>query len=200
MSFSIRYTKALDGPWLIDPNHWSHQMPGGILGEALPHPLYLAVFAAGALDLQGVNIRKRGDQPWVHCDELRVVFANGEIVMSANSPRESGLVDLYCTRQNISLDLWSLSLVKKGPRKLTPTAFAWDNISTAGSLIKGTGIAAASAAFGRIRRGSESAIRTWIGCLIDDTQYIETVENMREVTRLFEEVCASIESRSDISS
>lgn len=197
VSFSVRYTKALDGPWLLDPNHWSHLMPGGILGEALAHPLYLAVFAAGALDLQGVFARKVGDKPWVQFDELRLVFANGEIVMSANSARETGLIHLYCTKQDLLLDLWSLSLVRKAMRKLTPVGFAFDNFSVAAALVKETGIAATKTVFGRMPRGSVSAIRAWIESLLNDSQYIVTVEQIREVTRLFEEVCVGIEKQAD---
>ena len=50
------------------------QVPGGMFGEMLPHPLYLATAFLGKVEPISVYTRKLSEYDWVAADELRVTL------------------------------------------------------------------------------------------------------------------------------
>ncbi|MFX0212391.1 MAG: Gfo/Idh/MocA family protein, partial [Candidatus Hodarchaeota archaeon] len=69
----IKYFKRRDDDWVLNKNHWSHKLPGGMFGEILAHPIYLARAFLGDLNVVAVHIRKFGGCQWIKADELRVM-------------------------------------------------------------------------------------------------------------------------------
>lgn len=74
---------------MMEPEHWSHQIPGGRLFEANPHNLYLLFGLLGEMELVDISSRKSSSR-WPHAkiDEFTAVLksrtANAAIHMSLN--------------------------------------------------------------------------------------------------------------------
>ena len=74
---------------MMEPEHWSHQLPGGRLFEANPHNLYLLYGLLGEMDLIDISARKTSSR-WPHAkiDEFTATLksrtANATIHMSLN--------------------------------------------------------------------------------------------------------------------
>jgi predicted dehydrogenase len=68
---------------------WVKNLPGGVFGEVLPHPIYLLQSLIGRLDLISVSSSKISRSTWQRWDELHVLLRGerglGRIVISSNA-------------------------------------------------------------------------------------------------------------------
>jgi predicted dehydrogenase len=68
---------------------WLNNLPGGVFGEVLPHPIYLLQSLIGRLDLISVSFAKISRSNWQKYDELHVLLKGekslGRIVISYNA-------------------------------------------------------------------------------------------------------------------
>jgi predicted dehydrogenase len=68
---------------------WVKNLPGGVFGEVLPHPIYLLQSLIGRLDLISVSSSKISRSSWQRWDELHVLLRGerglGRIVISYNA-------------------------------------------------------------------------------------------------------------------
>lgn len=121
VGMDVSYFKRRDDSWVVNENHWSHRLPGGIFGEVLAHPIYLELAILGRLKLLSVHMRKFLHLKWIKADELRVML-NGEkglgrILLSLNSPREVALAKIYGDGGILELGLWDMTMVKHKPSR-----------------------------------------------------------------------------------
>lgn len=63
-----------DTELMRDRSHWCHRMQGGIFGELLPHPLYLAEAFINDLRVVKVSSLKVGTYEWLPVDEVRIML------------------------------------------------------------------------------------------------------------------------------
>jgi predicted dehydrogenase len=113
-------------------SHWSHKLPGGRLGEMLPHPVYmLQSFVGNQMTVDSVVAEKRGEHSWMPYDELKVFLRGqnkiwGEIYVSFNAPRNVITADVYGTQRILTVDMINQSLIQLGERSLSKTDSARD--------------------------------------------------------------------------
>lgn len=92
LSVDIRMLHTVEAV-IPDRNHWVHNLPGGMFGECLIHPIYMLRNIVGKLNVRDVYATKRGPYDWVKYDELHVTLdSNGKfctVHISFNSPRWS---------------------------------------------------------------------------------------------------------------
>jgi predicted dehydrogenase len=132
-----------DDPMTSTENHWCHKLPGGRLGEALPHPIYVAQSVVGELEVDRVLAAKRGRYPWMRFDELNVLLhgRNGkwaDIYLSFNAPRNVIAVEVYGTRKILRMDLVNEVLIELGNRSIGKIASGKDILVQSNNLLLST--------------------------------------------------------------
>ena len=105
-----------------DQNHWCHKIPGGRIGEMLPHAVYaLQSILGDNLQVREIFASKQGGYPWLSHDELQVTLKNGKslgsVYVSFNSSRDANLIDVYGTKKILKIDLMSQNVIGLGYRK-----------------------------------------------------------------------------------
>ncbi len=187
-----------DDPMASDKDHWCHKIPGGRFGEMLPHPVYLLqAFIGSDLHIESVLVDKRGCRAWLPADELHV-FARGKngigrIYVSFNASRPSELVDIYCTKRILRIDLTSQTIVALGSRETGKLGSARNNLQVAGQLALAT---AKNAIRFRGSKIGEYAIQKIYASILDsidgDVEPLVTPLMAYQTVQLTEEICAWI--------
>lgn len=185
--------------WVMDKNHWAHRLPGGIFGEMLPHPLYLAVAFLGHLEPMAVNSRKLGSYDWISVDELRITLEgkNGiaTIASSINTLKDNVLIDILGTKMGLHVSIWSSVLFTFGTAgggRFGPVSRGLENLRQGFSILVNTAIAASNEILGRQVRGHYTLIQGFIKSLQSGSEPPVTVEEAREVVRLYEAITDQI--------
>ncbi|MCW3133028.1 MAG: Gfo/Idh/MocA family oxidoreductase [Methanophagales archaeon] len=204
IGMDVKYLKRRDDSWVTNKNHWSHKLPGGIFGEILAHPIYLERAFLGNLDPIFVYTRKFSDFDWIKSDELRVILAGekgiGTIALSLNAPRNEALIDIYGTKMNLHLELWTAIMIKYKPTSVAsfPTkrdsfSLGTDSLNRGFQEISGTFSNASKLIFGKIHSGHHSIIRTFVEYIQNNKKPLVTAEDGREVVRVIEKICNEIQ-------
>jgi len=182
--------------WIMDKEHWSHRLPGGIFGEMLPHPLYLAGAFFGPLEPVEVYTRKLGSCDWIAADELRIILEgkNGvaTIASSINTLEDNVLLDILGTKMSLHVSLWNSVLIKFGTGGSRLVSRGLENLSQSSSILVNTAFTALNMTLGRQHRGHYTLIQRFIKSLQNGTKPPVTMEEAREVARLYQLVAAQI--------
>ena len=135
------------------PAHWSTRLPGGVLNNLAPHPLYLMRRFAGRVhDLRVVARRADG----ARLEEVRLV-AEGEhalasITLSLRTQPFMTRLTLLGSDASLDVNLNNMSLIERRPRQLPKlVGKVWPNLSEAGQLVASTMSNAIAFAAGRQR-------------------------------------------------
>jgi len=194
---SITDAMPQDADLILNNEHWCHKLRGGIFGEMLAHPLYLAQAFLGELEPVAVHGRKLGSHDWMVYDELRVILEgkNGlaTITESVNWADDFMVLDIFGTRMSLHVDIWGAVMtgyaVAGGGGRFSRGR---QNLGLGFQRLGGTAAAAFNVLSGRFRDGHRvligqffESVRTGIGMPV-------TVEEAREAVRLYQAVVAQI--------
>jgi predicted dehydrogenase len=196
VGISITDSMPRDSDIIWNKEHWCHRLPGGIFGEMLPHPLYLAQAFLGELEPAAVYSRRLSNRDWLLADELRVVLEGksslATITESVNWPDDFMLLDIFGTKMSLRVDLWGLALtsyaVAGGGGRF---ARGRQNLELGFQRLAGTA-AVMNAASGRGQGGHLSLIRRFLESVRSGIGIPVTVEQAREAVRLYQAVTARI--------
>jgi len=179
-----------DTELMLNRSHWCHRMQGGIFGELLPHPLYLAEAFIDDLRVVKVNSLKFGTYEWLEVDEVRIMLEGGNctasIVCSLNVP------DIYCvnfigtkgylhvpvSRGAITSHFPSDNLFIKG----------WGNVRTSCQWINATIGMAIMHMFNQSHDGHYYLIKEFVDAVRKGGEPPVSLESARNVTKLYQEV------------
>ncbi len=190
---------------MLDEHHWCHKLPGGIFGEMLPHPLYIAVGFLGGLELVAVHSRKLGKYEWVKADELRVILEgkNGlaMITESVNWPKDYMVLDVFGTKASIHVDIWGAVITSYGVGNRGFNQWyisekgdrGWQNVEMAFQRLVETTAATLGVVAGRYRSGHYTLIQRFIESIQNGTEMPVTAEEGREVVRLLQAITSQID-------
>jgi len=183
---------------LSQQNHWCHNLPGGMLGEYAPHPVYLASAFLGNIRSVQAVARKCSEFPWVKADELKVqVEAEnglGAFSISCNSARPSKTLDIFGTKRNVHLDYYPQTITHRRPRSVKVHDLILDRLD----LVLPVLTAAASGAVSQLQGwkrsmiGHRVIIQKFVESLRDNLDPPVTGEDGRETIRILEEIWKQI--------
>jgi predicted dehydrogenase len=197
MGISITDAMPRDGDLIWNKEHWCHKLPGGIFGEMLPHPLYLAQAFLGQLRPAAVYSRRLSNRDWLLADELRVVLEGRDslvtITASVNWPDDLMLLDIFGTKMSLHVDLWGLALtryaVAGGGGRF---ARGRQNLELGFQRLAGTAGNTARVISGRFHGGHFTLIRRFLESVRSGIGIPVTVEEAREAVRLYQAVTARV--------
>jgi len=196
---NIKDSWPKDGYGIADKDHWYHKLPGGVFGEMLPHPIYIAQAFLGNLETVSVYSRKFSNYDWVVADELRVILQGerglGTITESCNWARDTMMLDIFGTRMNLHIDLWGSTIITYALGGYGRFSRGMENLSQGVRQLTGTVSTALKVILGRLGSGHYNLIQRFIESIQNDTESPVTAEEAREVVRVFEEITGQIGSK-----
>ena len=186
-------------PMSSDPNHWSHKLFGGRLGEMLPHPVYVLQSILGdRLNTTKVFVSKRGNIPWMPFDELHAILENekglGSLYVSLNAPRNMYTCDVFGTRKILQIDITRQMVLQQGPMGVSNFSIAKDCLSDARSLSLLTTKNALQYSFHKHGAYGVSHVYTmFIDSIRNNNEPLVTPEMAYNTVKIVEEICTAIE-------
>jgi predicted dehydrogenase len=194
---SITDSMARDADLVLDREHWCHKLPGGIFGEMLPHPIYLAQAFLAGLEPVAVHSQKLGSYDWLAADELRVILEGEKglatITESVNWPDDFMVLDIFGTEMSLHVDIWGAvmtgyGVAGGGGRFLRGR----QNLSVGFQRLGDTAATTFSVLSGRFRDGHRSVIEKFLESVRSGIGTPVTVEEAREAVRLYQAITAQI--------
>jgi predicted dehydrogenase len=188
----LNTSHTMDG-WLLKKEHWVHSLPGGIITETLPHPIYLAQSLVGSLNVLAVAARKVCSLSWVLADDVRALLSSKEcqvmIHVSYNFPRSARAISVGGERAVVSVDLETGLAELLGSRSDRPLALGTDYLQRSAHMLKH----AARESLVRSPTGHYTLFANAVECLLHDAHPLVSLEAAREVVRLCEEIYSRYE-------
>ena len=181
---------------VLNREHWCHRLPGGIFGEMLPHPIYLATAFLGTLEPVVVHSQKLGRHDWMVADELRVILKgkNGlaTIAESVNWSKDIMLLDIFGTKASLHVDIWGAVMTGYGVAAKGRFSRGLENLTQGFQQLAGTTSTTLSVILGRYRSGHHTLIKRFIESIQNNTELPVTIDESREVVRLYEAITSQI--------
>jgi predicted dehydrogenase len=192
----VNYFGSSEEYFIVNPNHWSHKLPGGAFCESLPHPLYLLHSILPELEVQSVFAQKIGPLKHVKIDDLCVLLkgdgVSATLRMGWISPRNMGILRVYGTKAILDCDIHGLTVTKHGRALASPLTVGSDNIRSSFSLFKDT-IFGFFKWMGGWHGGYQAFIPKIVQNLAGNGSSPVSVEDGREVVRLIEGIYSRFE-------
>lgn len=188
-----------DFPIIADPAHWWHKLPGGVFGDALPHPIYLAREFLGELKPVAVYARKLGHLEHMRFDELRIILEGksgiATIISSCNSPSLM-MIDVFGTKMNLHGDLYSSAVTTYQARskmgKVSPASRVMANIIQSTQILRSTAATAVQVVLGK-RGGHRALITEFIKSIRSGQEPPVTAEDGLQTLKLLEKITSRMD-------
>ncbi len=186
---------------IMREDYWIHKLPGGVIGETGPHPVYKSIAFIGNIKGADVFATRRLEHPWAPFDEFRIDLEGEQgyssIVISYSSHRRASTLDLLGTDGALHLDLLGMLLVREGKnRKMSPVSLASAALGGAARTAGGVGGNTLNVI---TRRGEFFGHNKIIGAFVDSVitgrEPPITAEEGRETTRALEMVVARMKEK-----
>jgi predicted dehydrogenase len=186
---------------IMRENYWIHKLPGGVIGETGPHPVYKSIAFIGSVKAADIFASRRLEHPWAPFDEFRIDL-DGErgyssIVISYSSRRRASTIDILGTEGALHLDLLAMLLVHEGKNsQLSPASLAWSALGRAARMGGGVGGNALSVLTGRGEfYGHNTIIARFVESVLAGREPPITAAEGRETTRVLEMVVARLKEK-----
>ncbi len=183
-----------DYPPIADPNHWWHRLPGGVFGDTLPHPIYLARHFLGDIEPEAVYSRKLGNYEHLPIDEVQILLSGktgmSTILTSCNWP-SLWQIDIYGTKKCLHGDLnnsymYAYSCKTNNGRGIA-TSYIKENLSRSFQILNNSLDTGFKMLKGQ-HRGHFVQIGKFIESVQTNTKPPVAGEDDRDVTRLVEDI------------
>ncbi len=186
---------------IMREDYWIHKLPGGVIGETGPHPVYKSIAFIGNVRDADVFASRRLEHPWAPFDEFRIEMEGekgySSILISYSSNRRASTIDILGTEGALHLDLLSMQTIYQGKnRKMTPVSLAGNALGTACRMVGGVAGNAIRVLTGQgAFYGHNTIISGYVDSIINGTEPPITGEDGRETTRALEMVVKKLQDK-----
>lgn len=176
---------------IMRKDYWVHKLPGGVIGETGPHPIYLSL--AFLKNVRNVEVFTHNylEHEWAKYDEIRIELEadNGmsSIAVSYSGNRYAAEVEIFGSEGALYVDLQSMLCVKHGTKKtLNPLELVKTSLGTTWQIKSGLLMNGFKVATGQFRIGHETVIEQFVDSILNDTKPPVSGEEGRETVRVME--------------
>jgi len=122
-------------------DHWSHKLPGGVLGETGPHVVYLAKeFIGNIYDVDVFTKKHIPEYSWSNYEDFRIVLMGesgiGTVSLIYASNNWMGKLEIIGSRGTLSVDLQAQTVIKYERTKLKAMTVGLSLLSEVLQLLK----------------------------------------------------------------
>jgi predicted dehydrogenase len=178
-------------------DYWIHKLPGGVIGETGPHPMYISLAFLGSIDTVDVNAQSYLEHPWAKFDEFRIELAgkNGmsSIMVSYSGNRYAAEVQIFGAEGAIYVDLQSMLCIKYGKKEnlkiqnLVGATFSGAYQSVLGVFQNGFKVCT-----GNFKVGHDIVIEKFVDSVLYDTPLPVTGDEGRLVIKAMEQLVSKM--------
>lgn len=179
---------------IMRKDYWVHQLPGGVIGETGPHPVYKSIAFIGPVVSADVSASRHLEHPWAPFDEFRINLEGqkgySSIVISYSSHRRASTMDILGTEGALHLDLLSMLLIHhRKNAEMKPIALALTSLGNAAQMLGGITQNAFRLLTGQGEfYGHNTIIKDFVSSITNNSVPPITGEEGRETTRTLEMV------------
>lgn len=176
---------------IMREDYWIHKLPGGLIGETGPHPVYISLAFLSKVNNVDVYAKNFLEHPWARFDEFRIELdgenAMSSITISYSGERYAAEVEIFGTEGALHVDLQSMLVLHHGAKtslsfgKLLSTSLGTISQTLGGLLTNGLKVGT-----GKFRLGHDKVIEMFVDSVLKDTMSPVTGEEGREVVRVME--------------
>ncbi len=173
------------------PDHWAHNLPGGVIGETGPHVVYMTLAFINPIHEVHVQAQKLLPEfPWSPYEDYRLNLAGekatSSITLTYATNRWANQVDLWGSGGHLKLDLETQSLVRHGRSSLKPLTLGFSAFSEAMQALNGpvrTGVSYVSRQF---ENTHDRLVRGFVESIDDGAAVPVSAEEGREAVRVMD--------------
>jgi 2-alkyl-3-oxoalkanoate reductase len=173
---------------------WMRGLPGGPFLEVLPHLVYVVRRIMGQPVLRSVVASGRLDG--AHDSELRALLSSpsGPIVLaiSLNAAPVQKILRVHGTRESLSVDLGTSTLLRLRSRMDTDMRRALVNLDMAAQLVAGLAGNAWKASTGRLARGHQRLVQAFYDSLESAAPFPASGEDGLAIAEVLDELCGQL--------
>jgi predicted dehydrogenase len=176
---------------IMREGYWIHKLPGGLIGETGPHPVYISLAFLGKVNNVDVYAKNFLEHPWARFDEFRIELdgenAMSSITISYSGERYAAEVEIFGAEGVLNVDLQSMLVLHHGAKKslsfgkLLSTSLGTIFQTLGGLLTNGLKVGT-----GKFRLGHDKVIEMFVDSVLKDTAPPVTAEEGRDVVRVME--------------
>ena len=176
--------------------HWAHRLPGGVVGESAPHPIYLSLAFIQNVRKVQVSAAKLLDYPWSPFEDYRITLtgANGmsSIALAYASNQWTARFEVLGEQGQLLLDLEGQTVVHYRRPALTPWATGWSVLSEARQIAVSGVLNGLRHVTGRLRATHEILIDQFLESIRTGRPSPCSAEDGRETVRVLDLVVDGI--------
>ncbi|MFC2017867.1 Gfo/Idh/MocA family protein [Chloroflexota bacterium] len=187
-----------DFPPVADPSHWYHRLPGGIHGDNLPHPLYIARHFIGDMDVVQMDAYKTGSLEHLEVDTIQIALKGNNsdaVIMSSCNMPSIWTVDILGTKNTLHANLINSYLMSPSTKTLAgkgiPALYAMQNIAKSMQIIGWTARMGLLMMQSR-HTGHTNLIRSIVESINSGSEPPITAQDGLEITCLWEKITEQI--------
>jgi len=175
---------------LARANHWAHKLPGGLIGETVPHLLYLSIPFTGAIEDVSVNARGIGGYPWAEYDNFWIHLEGSScvasITLSYTNSSHIAWLEVIGSNGALRLDLLSRVVTHYHCSSLREAAVLRAMAAGAVQSMACTAKTLSRRLFGQDRagQGHNDAIRSFLDSIRDGVPFSVGPHEARETVRV----------------
>ena len=118
------------------PDHWAHNLPGGIVGETGPHIVYLTLAFINPIQEVHIYAQKLLPEfPWSPFEDYRINLigqnATSSVTLTYTTNQWAAQVEIWGSKGLLKVDLESRCVVRHKRAELTPMAVGFSALSEA---------------------------------------------------------------------
>ncbi len=176
---------------IMRSDYWIHKLPGGVIGETGPHPVYISLAFLDKINNLEIFTKNYLEHPWARFDEFRFELEanNGisSVAVSYSGERYAAEVEILGSRGALYVDLQSMLCLKYGPKtSLGFNKLISNSLSTVTQILGGIMCNGLKVITGRFKVGHDTVVELFIDSIINNTEPPVTGEDGREVIRVME--------------
>jgi predicted dehydrogenase len=173
------------------PEHWAHNLPGGVIGETGPHVIYMTLAFINPIREVRVAARKQLTQfPWSPYEDYRLELigerASSSVTLTYATNRWAVQLDLWGSDGHMKFDLETQTLVLHGRPNLKPATLGLSAIREAGQILLGAADTGLSYAMGTFENTHERLLREFVESIRNGAPAPVTPEEGREAVRVMD--------------
>jgi len=176
---------------LLKKDHWIHKLPGGLIGETGPHPVYMSLAFIDKINDVDICAKSFLEHSWAPFDEFRLELegekAVSSIIISYASNRRNFSIDIFGTEGALNIVFPSMLVLRQGRNEsMKPISIAYYQLGIASQIVTGVAMNAFKALTARLRVGHDVVIEKFVNSILNGYPAPVTAEEGRETVRVME--------------
>ena len=176
---------------IMRSDYWIHKLPGGVIGETCPHPVYLASEFMDEIQSVDIFAKRILEHEWAKFDEFRIELIGketlGSVMISYSGDHYNANMEIHGTEGTLFIDMQSMLVInQKKKYSANPVSVALSSLNMSCQMQKGIVKNIGGYLLGKVRLGHDTIIEQFVDSVLLNKQPPVTAYEGRNTTRVME--------------